>query len=102
MSGSKYAFVVSQLEENNVIYPDAHMFIQKDFYQADPDVVASIMTQLSLKAGLKQWGDEALTAVTYETKQLHFWDTFKPMHWKNLSHTHSQIVLESHMLLKEK
>ena len=78
------------------------MFMHQYFYQSDPDVVASIMTQLSLKAGLKQWGDEALAAVTYETKQLHFWDTFKPMHRKNLSHTHSQIVLESHMLLKEK
>jgi hypothetical protein len=30
------------------------MFVQEDFYQADPDVVAAIMTQLSLKAGLKE------------------------------------------------
>jgi hypothetical protein len=44
------------------------MFIQEDFYQSDPDVVAHIMTQLSLKSGLKQWGvcggnigDEATT-----------------------------------------
>ena len=85
-----------------MLYPDAHMFIQKDFYQADPDVVASIMTQLSLKAGLKQWGDEALTAVTSEMKQLHFRETFNPVHWKNLSHTQRQMVLESHMFLKEK
>jgi hypothetical protein len=32
------------------------MFVQDDFYQAEPDVVAAIMTQLSLKAGLKEWG----------------------------------------------
>jgi hypothetical protein len=30
------------------------MFIQEDFHQSDPDVVAHIMTQLSLKSGLKQ------------------------------------------------
>jgi hypothetical protein len=29
------------------------MFSQHDFYQSDPDVVAMVMTQLSLKAGLK-------------------------------------------------
>jgi hypothetical protein len=33
------------------------MFVQEDFYQSDPDVVAHIMTQLSLKSGLKQWGE---------------------------------------------
>jgi hypothetical protein len=32
------------------------MFIQEDFYQSDPNVVAHVMTQLSLKSGLKQNG----------------------------------------------
>jgi hypothetical protein len=35
------------------------MFVQEDFYQAEPDVVAAIMTQLLLKAGLKAWGPKA-------------------------------------------
>ena len=52
MSGTKYSFAVTQLENNGVLNPDAHMFVQEDFYQAEPDVVASIMTQLSLKVGL--------------------------------------------------
>jgi hypothetical protein len=39
------------------------MFVQEDFYQADPEAVAAIMTQLSLKADLKKWGEEAFTAV---------------------------------------
>jgi hypothetical protein len=56
MTGSKHAFAVTQLEEHGVLYPDAHMFAQSDFYQSDPNVVASIMTQLSLKVGLKEWG----------------------------------------------
>jgi hypothetical protein len=78
------------------------MFVQEDFYQSDPDVVAHIMTQLSLKSGLKQWGDKAYAAVTLEMKQLHFRNTFKPKHWSKLSKTQCQTVLESHMFLKEK
>jgi hypothetical protein len=78
------------------------MFIQEDFYQSDPDVVAHIMTQLSLKSGLKQWGDKAYAAVTSEMKQLHFCNTFRPKHWSKISNTQCQTVLESHMFLKEK
>ena len=71
MSGSKYSYAVTQLEEG-VLYPDAHMFAQEDFYQAEPDVVAAIMTQLALKAGLKAWGDRGYAAAVSEMKQLHF------------------------------
>jgi hypothetical protein len=35
-------------------------------------------------------------------KQLHMRDTFKPKHWRELSHTLRQTVLESHIFLKEK
>ena len=35
-------------------------------------------------------------------KQLHFRNTFKPKHWRELTHTQRQTVLESHMFLKEK
>jgi hypothetical protein len=51
MTGSKYSYVVTQLETQGVLNPDAHMFVQEDFYQAEPDAVAAIMTQLSLKDG---------------------------------------------------
>ena len=55
MSGSKYSFAVEQLEWQGVLHPDAHMFVQEDIYQAEPNVVASVMTQLSMKAGLRAW-----------------------------------------------
>jgi hypothetical protein len=102
MTGSKYSHAIMQLETHGVLHPDSHMFIQEDFYQSDPDVMAHVMTQLSLKSGLKQWGDKAYTVVMSEMKQLHFWKTFKPKHWNELSETHCQTVLESHMFLKEK
>ena len=51
------------MESQGVLNPDAHMFVQEEFYQAEPDVVASIMTQLSLNSGPRAWGDKAYTAV---------------------------------------
>ena len=59
MTGNKYAFAVTQLETHGALHPDTHTFFQTDMYQAEPDIVAMIMTQLSLKAGLKEWGAEA-------------------------------------------
>jgi hypothetical protein len=41
------------------------MFVQEDFYQAEPDVVAAIMMRLSLKASLKEWGEEAFMAAQF-------------------------------------
>jgi hypothetical protein len=102
MSGSKYSHAVIKLERQGVLNPDARMFVQEDFYQDEPDVVAAIMTQLSLKAGLKEWGDEAFTADQSEMKQLHFRNMFKPKHWLELSQVQQQTVLESRMFLKKK
>jgi hypothetical protein len=102
MTGSKYSYAVTQMESQGVLHPDAHMVVQEDFYQAEPDVVAAIMTQLSLKAGLKQWGDKSFTAAHSEMKQLHLRKTFKPQHWRELTASQRHIVLESHMFLKEK
>jgi hypothetical protein len=84
MTGSKYSYAVTQLETRGVLHPDSHMFIQEDFYQSDPDVMAYIMTRLSLKSGLKQWGNKAYAVVMSEMKQLHFRNTFKPKHWSKL------------------
>jgi len=78
------------------------MFTQDDFHQAEPDVVAVVMTQLSLKAGLKTWGDRGHEAAHKEMKQLHMRDTFLPKHWKELNPTQKVTVLESHVFLKEK
>jgi hypothetical protein len=85
-----------------VLNPDAHMFTQDDFGQAEPDVVAAIMTQLSLKAGLKEWGKKGFKAAHSEMKQLHLRKTFKTKHWRELSKAQRQTVLESHMFLKLK
>ena len=72
-------------------------------HQVAPDVAAVIMTQSSLKAGLKQWGHKGEAAAHSEMKQLHFRNTFfKPCHWHELTRTQKQSALESHAFLKEK
>jgi hypothetical protein len=101
MTGSKYSHAITQLETHGVLHPVSHMFVQEDFYQSDPDVMAHIMRQLSLKSGLKQWGNKAYVAVTLEMKQLHFRSMFQPKHWSRLSKTQHQTVLESHMWMEE-
>ena len=102
MKGNKYAHAMTQMESEGALYPDAHMFFNECMEQSEPDVVAMIMTQLSLKSGLKQWGKPAKEAVKSEMKQLHFRDTFKPLHWQEMTPTQKGSVLESHMFLKEK
>jgi hypothetical protein len=62
MTGSKYLYAVTKMDSQGVINPDAHMFLQEDFYQSEPGVMAAIMTQLPLKAVLNQWGNKAFTA----------------------------------------
>jgi hypothetical protein len=101
MSGSKYSYAVTQLE-SGALNPDAHMFMMDDFYQSEPNVVAAIMTQLSLRVGMREWGQRGRDAAYMEMKQLHLRKTFKPKHWSELNHTQRQMVLESHMFLKEK
>jgi hypothetical protein len=80
MQGTRYSYALTQLDSQGVFNPDAHMFVQQDFYQADPDIMAAIMTQLSLKSGLRESGNKAYIPVESEMKQLHLRNTFKPMH----------------------
>ena len=46
MKGKSYAYAMMQLEIQGVIHPEAHMFAQEEFYQAEPDIMVLIMTQL--------------------------------------------------------
>ena len=52
MTGKSYEYSMTQLEIQVVLHPDVHTLAQGDFYQGKPNVLISIMTQFSLKAGL--------------------------------------------------
>jgi len=102
MTSNKYAYAAAQATEENVLHPDAHMFSQHDFYQAEPDVVATVMMQLSLKAGLREWGDQGYKAAHVEMKQLHMRDTFVLKHYHQLTEYQKKTILPLHMFLKKK
>jgi hypothetical protein len=109
---------IPSMQGSSYEYPETHLFVQEENHQSEPEVVAAIMmqisekagvaktgvalTQLSLKSGLKEWGDRGWEAARSEMKQLHLRDTFKPKHWHELSVIERGKVLESHMFLKEK
>jgi hypothetical protein len=54
MTGSKYSYAITQLETQGVLHPDYHMFVQEDFYLLNPNVMAHVMTQLSLP---QEWSE---------------------------------------------
>ncbi len=49
------------------------------------DIVGMIMAQLSFKAAIKKWEEVAEQAITVEMKQLHWRNSYKPMHWHELT-----------------
>ena len=65
-------------------------------------VVATVMSQVSLKTAMKLWVKDARSAAEAEIRQLHWCDSFKPVHWKDLNDKETQMVLESHILVKKK
>jgi hypothetical protein len=65
------------------------------------NVVAAVMTQLSLEVVLKGWGKKAKEAAHSEMKQLQFRNMFTPLRWKDLTESQRKTVLKSHMFLKK-
>ena len=53
MSRKKYEAVMAQLEQEGTLHPDVHMLFQQTAIE-QPTAVSTIMTQLSIKAGLKR------------------------------------------------
>jgi hypothetical protein len=88
MSGKSYQYAATQIEQT-----------QQDF---DPRVVGMIMTQLSLKAALKTWGNDAVIAAESEMKQLHWRNSFRPVRYQELSEKQKETILESHIFMKQK
>ena len=84
MQGKRYSYAQAHLLDG-----DKDSNVEYDL------LIGIIMTQLSLKAALKEWGLEAHEAALKEMKQLHFRNTFKPVHWKDLTIEQCNMVLES-------
>jgi hypothetical protein len=92
----------SQNSKRNALSPNAHMFVQEDFYQFNIDMIEYVMTQLSMKAALKEWGKDAKIAAHAEVRQLHWRKTLQPIHSRDLTSTQHSQILELHMFLVQK
>jgi hypothetical protein len=91
MSGKSYAYAQLGL-----------LFLQDTQYKYSSEVVEMVMTQLSLKAALKQWGEDAKAAVEAEAKQLHWRNSFRPVHWKDVDKERQKQILKLRVFVKKK
>ena len=73
------------MAENEVIHPYDHVFFNREAVHNELDVAAVIMTQISLKSGLKKWGENVICAFHSEMKQLHTRVTLISIHRKDLT-----------------
>ena len=97
--GKKYAETTATTLNQSTIHPYTHMSLNEG--QAWDHVVHYTMTELSMKARLKRWGNRGKQAVSKELSQLHMRDTFRPINSKTLSKTEYDKVLELHLFLKQ-
>jgi hypothetical protein len=68
----------------------------------EPQIIEMVLTQLTLKAAIKMWGNEAMHAAEAEMKQLRWQNTFKPVRWSELTSKQKETILESHIFLTKK
>ncbi len=66
------------------------------------DIVGMVMNQLSMKAAIKKWGEQAKFAVSKEMKQPYWRNLYKPRHWHGLTKKQKKQILESHIFVEEK
>ncbi len=60
------------------------------------------MAQLSMKAAIKKWSNEAKFAISKEMKQLHWHNSYKSKNWHAITKKQKEQVLESHIFVEEK
>ena len=93
MTGKKYSFATTIL--------GARM-LGDEAFEYNQVVSYSFMQQLSVKAALREWGDEARVAGEKETSQLHWRETFVPKRMSELTNEQRSKVLQSHMFVVRK
>ena len=84
MTGKKYKKVMARLYKQETIHTDAHLLFNLAV-EEQPSVVSEIMTQPSLKVGLKGWGEKVRKAMKSDMRQLHLRAIFDPRHRHELS-----------------
>jgi len=108
MQGNKYQVALAQIttslgtSDRSLAFAQMSVKLMSKGIHRRADIVGMVMAQVSLKAALKKWGKEAVESVGKEMKQLHWRNSFKPMHWKSLTADQCKRVLESHIFVERK
>jgi hypothetical protein len=108
MQGNKYQVALAQIttslgsSETSMAFAQMSIKLMNTGTHQRSDVVGMVMAQVLLKAAIKKWGKEAVDSVGKEMKQLHWQNSFKPMHWKSLTDDQRKKVLESHIFVERK
>ncbi len=87
MTGKSYKYAATQIASDHYL---------------PAQIVEFVLTQVTLKAAIKMWGNRAMNAAEAEMKQLHWRNSFKPVRWNDLTAKQKAAVLESHIFLTEK
>ena len=84
MTGKRYGHAATQLAEQQRY---EHMFVlaEEESPEFNLRVIKYIFNQLTIKATMKLWGDNAVKASEKEMKQLHWCKSFQHMHWSELN-----------------
>jgi hypothetical protein len=110
MKGNKYAVAMTQIAVSLKKSKHAMAMAQMSVKLMSPgehrhrwaDLVGMVMAQLSMKAAIKKWGEQAKFAISKEMKQLHWCNSYKPLHWHALTKKQKEQILESHIFVEEK
>ena len=84
MSGKTYDKLMAQLVNLGTLHLDTYLLFNLSV-EEQPSVVSAIMTQLSLKVGLKTWGEKGSKSMKSDMRLLRLRDTFEPRHCYELS-----------------
>jgi hypothetical protein len=108
MKGNKYAVAMTQIAALLKKSKHAMAIAQMSVKLMSPgehrwaDLVGMVMVQLSMKAAIKKWGEQAKFAISKEMKQLHWCNLYKPQHWHVLTKKQKEQILESYIFVEEK
>jgi hypothetical protein len=108
MKGNKYAVAMTQIVALLEKSKHANAMAQMSVKLMSPgehrwaDLVGIVMAQLSMKAAIKKWGEQAKFAISKEMKQLHWRNLYKPWHWHILTKKQKEQIPESHIFVEEK
>jgi hypothetical protein len=108
MKGNKYAVAMTQIAASLEKSKHAMAMAQMSVKLMSPgehrraDLAGMVMAQLSMKAAIKKWGEQAKFAISKEMKQLHWRNLYKPRHWRVLTKKQKEQILDSHIFVEEK